>query len=237
MSCQKTAMSTPIQSNTQIPAVREQFARRLKELRIPRGFPTARSLSRALGIDENRYTRYERAEVEPDLNLLIKICGLLRVSPNDLLVTGAAPNGFSDQDQAPLHGQPGPAPAPQRAPPQTAHQLAPKLAPTVNGAGDNQRRRAVAWRLADELVTASDTVGADDLFPASAGVAAPTGDIAQPLMRIQRVSRLFGDIEADGFSVIMRFSTDARFKTLDGTSAKRIARLFEDFVAINAEVV
>lgn len=52
---------------------------------MPRGFATARSFANALDIDENRYTRYERAEVEPDLSLLIKICSLLTIKPNDLL--------------------------------------------------------------------------------------------------------------------------------------------------------
>lgn len=70
------------------PAARRQFARRLRELRVARDFRTARSLARALGIDENRYTRYERAEVEPDLELLMKICSVLGVRPNDLLVGG-----------------------------------------------------------------------------------------------------------------------------------------------------
>ena len=67
------------------PAARLEFARRLRELRIPKGFRTARSLARALSIDENRYTRYERAEVEPDLELLMRICEILGVTPNDLL--------------------------------------------------------------------------------------------------------------------------------------------------------
>ncbi len=52
-----------------------------------RGFKTARSLAHALGIDENRYTRYERAEVEPDLELIQQICETLRLSPNDLFGT------------------------------------------------------------------------------------------------------------------------------------------------------
>lgn len=36
-------------------------------------------------IDENRYTRYERAEVEPDLDMIRRICATLSVTPNDLL--------------------------------------------------------------------------------------------------------------------------------------------------------
>ena len=63
---------------------RRQFARRLRELRVARGFKTARSLAGALGIDENRYTRYERAEVEPDIALIQRICETLCLSPNEL---------------------------------------------------------------------------------------------------------------------------------------------------------
>jgi transcriptional regulator with XRE-family HTH domain len=81
------------QSSDARPDARMHFAGRLRALRIPRGFRTARSLARALGIDENRYTRYERAEVEPDLALIRRICEVLAVSPNDLL-------GPSDADAA-----------------------------------------------------------------------------------------------------------------------------------------
>jgi transcriptional regulator with XRE-family HTH domain len=63
----------------------ERFAGRLRAMRIPRGYKTARSFAEALGIHENRYTRYERAEVEPDLATLVLICETLNVSPNELL--------------------------------------------------------------------------------------------------------------------------------------------------------
>jgi transcriptional regulator with XRE-family HTH domain len=46
-----------------------------------------------LGIEENRYTRYERAEVEPSLTLIHKICVTLQVSPNDLLGYDERPCG------------------------------------------------------------------------------------------------------------------------------------------------
>jgi transcriptional regulator with XRE-family HTH domain len=68
-----------------LPPTREEFGRRLRALRIPRGYRTARSFALALGIDENRYTRYERGEVEPDLSLLQRICHLLAITPNQLL--------------------------------------------------------------------------------------------------------------------------------------------------------
>lgn len=69
---------------------RREFAANLRALRTARGFATARSLAKALGIDENRYTRYERAEVEPDLALIRRICKILNLAPNELLGTAVA---------------------------------------------------------------------------------------------------------------------------------------------------
>ena len=67
------------------------FARNLRATRVAQGFATARSLAKALGIDENRYTRYERAEVEPDLTLLTQICVVLHATPDALLGFVAMP--------------------------------------------------------------------------------------------------------------------------------------------------
>ncbi len=68
---------------------RELFAARLRAFRRDAGFKTARMFAKTLGIDENRYTRYERAEVEPDLSLIARFCETLKVTPNKLL-------GFDD---------------------------------------------------------------------------------------------------------------------------------------------
>jgi transcriptional regulator with XRE-family HTH domain len=65
--------------------IRLLFAKRLKQLRTEKGFVHARTFAKVLGIEENRYTRYERAEVEPSLTLIHRICQTLQVSPNDLL--------------------------------------------------------------------------------------------------------------------------------------------------------
>ena len=80
------------------PTARREFAQRLRELRVPRGFRTARSLARALDIDENRYTRYERAEVEPDLTMIRRICETLGVTPDALLRPA---NAGEETDPAP----------------------------------------------------------------------------------------------------------------------------------------
>ena len=77
------------------PDVRSRFATRLKHLRLQRGFERARFFARTLGIEENRYTRYERAEVEPSLTLLHKMCDTLRVTPNELLGFAEPPGDAS----------------------------------------------------------------------------------------------------------------------------------------------
>jgi transcriptional regulator with XRE-family HTH domain len=67
------------------PQARARFAAQLRRLRVQKGFSTAREFARAIGIEENRYTRYERAEVEPSLTLIHKMCETLGVAPNELL--------------------------------------------------------------------------------------------------------------------------------------------------------
>jgi transcriptional regulator with XRE-family HTH domain len=120
-------------------SVRLHFAQRLKELRAARGFRTARSLAQALAIDENRYTRYERAEVEPDLALLMRICDTLGVTPNDLLAGGAPASaetplaGFAENAGVGGLGA-------ARSPPGAAGR-----------AGPRTRSRALAWQLAGEV--------------------------------------------------------------------------------------
>lgn len=87
------------------PEARLDFARRLRERRVLNGFRTARSLARAIGIDENRYTRYERAEVEPDLTLIRQLALALNTTPNDLLGLGS-PGPASGLDGAVMQSPP-----------------------------------------------------------------------------------------------------------------------------------
>lgn len=63
------------------------FAVRLKQLRVLRGFRTARAFAQALEIDENRYTRWERGEVEPSVAMLARMAEVLNL-PVDILVSG-----------------------------------------------------------------------------------------------------------------------------------------------------
>jgi len=90
--------------NTGARSDRQRFAQRLRALRVPRGYKTARSLADDLGIHENRYTRYERAEVEPDIATLMAICRRLEVTPNDLLCEADETDHAADAQRSGVEG-------------------------------------------------------------------------------------------------------------------------------------
>lgn len=190
-------------------SARAFFARRLRELRVPKGFKTARSLAAALDIDENRYTRYERAEVEPDLGLLIKICRTLGVTPNDLMIdTGSQPaakvagwNGtpYGFAEDASDH------PTPSRDAVPDAHTL---------------KRRAVAWQIATLLARTEDGIPSD--------VAPGTG---RELSAVARASRIFKQLERDPFGYVASIGTSPRLASLPPEQQRRLSAMIDDLLA------
>lgn len=186
---------------------RSRFAHRLRAIRIPRGFKTARSFARALGIDENRYTRYERAEVEPDLQLLLRICELLKATPNDLLCDtigsspAMAPYGFSETPATNFETQPS-----RRA----------------DGAHGDDERKAVAWQLAEAVA----------LIKANA-----RNSNAQPLTAIEKlrlIGPVFASLEADPFSYLANLPVELDGITLDDEAEARIGALSEKLLAAHS---
>ncbi len=129
---------------------RAEFARRLREMRVLRGYRTARSFARALEIDENRYTRYERAEVEPSLELIQRICQLLTIGPNELL--GHA-HAYAQQRPAALGMA-------ERHSPMLSE---PRHDEAASNASRTQQADALRWLIAREIVTLSGEVGDDQL--------------------------------------------------------------------------
>jgi len=69
----------------------KRFAHQLRAARLAKGVKTAREFAKMLRMNENRYTRYERAEVEPDLATLVQICEALNITPDKLLCATAGP--------------------------------------------------------------------------------------------------------------------------------------------------
>jgi transcriptional regulator with XRE-family HTH domain len=140
-------------AKTLAPEVRSQFAKRLKEMRIRSGFLRARYFAKSLGIEENRYTRYERAEVEPSLTLIHKMCEILRVSPNALL--GLTESGDGDAIPAfaedPVGENANPMDAAERHMDLLAWRLASEVVAVRN------RHRARSKGSSDPLATKRDT--------------------------------------------------------------------------------
>ena len=189
-------------AQTLAPEVRSQFAQRLKSLRTQRGFDRARYFARTLGIEENRYTRYERAEVEPSLTLIHKMCETLHVSPNELL-------GFAEPRQG--HQTPGLAePA--------LEEIGRAHAGDAEGSGKGRDPTSShAWNLAAEAVairhehTAKSKAGAD------------------PLAALRETGALFHSLQAEPFDTVAKIVNDDALKDVDAKRRARLAALIQAF--------
>lgn len=177
-----------------------------------RGFRTARSFAERLGIDENRYTRYERAEVEPDIALLIHICQMLAITADVLLGFEAAPNvegGFAEGRQRPLqsNGAASASGAGNGAGIDTAG----------DGAAERKPERAeppgtVAWRLAEEVVALRR--GADAL-----------NGTAKPIMELAAVTAIYRSLLGDPIAGIEQLTQDPLLIGAEPAVQVRIAAL------------
>ncbi len=185
---------------------RQHFARQLRKLRVARGFKTARSLAKALDIDENRYTRYERAEVEPDLGLLQQMCRTLSVTPNELLLN-AAPRVHAGYE-------------PQPHTVGNIIELVDEKAPTA------RMTEALAWRLASVAMT----------YMTGARRAGRDGDNSGTAIDLlQETTALYRAIMEQPFSAIDRIVSDPLLSRADCATAQLIHdlsfRLAEAFSA------
>lgn len=75
--------STP---KKKIPVARREFSRQLRLLRVAKGYKTAREFAGVLEVKEDRYTRWERAETEPNISNILRISQALGTDPNDLFL-------------------------------------------------------------------------------------------------------------------------------------------------------
>jgi transcriptional regulator with XRE-family HTH domain len=188
-------------SDTLAPDVRSHFAKRLKIIRTQRGFDRARYFAKSLGIEENRYTRYERAEVEPSLTLIHKMCAALHVTPNELL-------GFSEFNDegafqtAPGFGEPPPQPKAQ--------------GPSASGRGGSNKQGSLAWRLAGEAIA----IRVDQSKGKSA---------ADPLATFRDTAALFQKLQAEPFDTVGEIVGDAAVKSAPPARKAAIAELIRTF--------
>jgi transcriptional regulator with XRE-family HTH domain len=191
-------------AQTLAPEVRSQFAQRLKSLRSQRGFDRARYFAKTLGIEENRYTRYERAEVEPSLTLIHKMCETLRVSPNELL-------GFADPKLG--YHMPGLAEP-------SLEELARAQASGVGSDGSGKARdptSSLAWNLAAEAVAIRHEHNAKS----KAG--------ADPLAALRETGALFRSLQTEPFESVAKIVNDEALKDVDAKRRATLAELIQAF--------
>ena len=187
-------------AQTLAPEVRARFAQRLKTLRTQRGFDRARYFAKSLGIEENRYTRYERAEVEPSLTLIHKMCETLRVSPNELL-------GFPDLRH---HGGPVLSLAEVSAPDGTRGHG------EMGGKGTD-RVSLLAWGLAAEAVAIRH------------GRSVKSKPVGDPLAALRETSALFSSLQAEPFETVGAILGDAALKDIGAEHQTRLAELIQAY--------
>ena len=190
------------------PEVRSQFAKRLKTMRTQRGFQRARYFARSLGIEENRYTRYERAEVEPNLTLIHKMCETLRVSPNELL-------GFEEpRQERPFEPAPG-----------LAEGAGGEIAQGPRREAASQGADAVstlAWRLAGEVIA----IRHEQAGKKAAGDALET---------MRETGALFRSLQARPFDTAAELASDPALERIDGKRRGALARLIRSFTSSISE--
>ncbi|MBO0742989.1 MAG: helix-turn-helix transcriptional regulator [Hyphomicrobiaceae bacterium] len=187
-------------AQTLAPDVRARFAQRLKTLRTQRGFDRARYFAKSLGIEENRYTRYERAEVEPSLTLIHKMCETLRVSPNELL-------GFPDL-RYPASAVLSPAEA--------------SAADGARGHGETGGKgtdpvSSLAWSVAAEAVA---------MRLGRSAKSKPPGD---PLAALRETSGLFSSLQAEPFETVGAILADPGLKDIGAEHKRRLAELIQAY--------
>ena len=138
------------------------------------------NFARSLGIQENRYTRYERAEVEPSLTLIHKMCETLRVSPNELL-------GFADLRHH-LSGVPGLAET-------SLEEISRGHDGEASGKGADPVS-SLAWNLAAEAVGIRQEHGGRSKAA------------ADPLAMLRETGALFGSLQAEPFETVAAILSD-----------------------------
>jgi transcriptional regulator with XRE-family HTH domain len=188
-------------AQTLAPEVRSRFAQRLKSLRTQRGFDRARYFAKSLGIEENRYTRYERAEVEPSLTLIHKMCETLRVSPNELL-------GFAELTHHDGSAGVGLALA-------SAEDVLREPGGETGGKGTDAVS-SLAWSLAAEA--AAIRHGRNK--PKAA---------ADPLAALHETSALFSALQAEPFATVAAILGDAAHKDIGAEHKTRLAELIHAY--------
>lgn len=79
-------MGTVLQMADESTPFSRAFGKRLRTIRKAEGYKKARQFAEVLGVEENTLTTWERGTRTPKLDMVLRICQVLRKEPNDLLI-------------------------------------------------------------------------------------------------------------------------------------------------------
>jgi transcriptional regulator with XRE-family HTH domain len=192
------------------------LADRLKALRLAAGYAKARHFARELGISENRYTRYERGEAEPDFDLMRTICAKLGTTPNELF--GWRPAGTS---VAPVAAASSAFAGPGFAEPPLAP-LSDDKSPSDAATSSSTLVELAAWRLASAFGDAG--VGLEPL---------PPGDA--PLGSLRLTAELFLQLRQAPLATVARLLRGLDVARLTPERQAALSQEIEAFVALQAQ--
>ena len=199
--------------------IASQFGKRLRDLREAKGFAAARHFARALGIPENRYTRYERGVSEPNIDLIYRICSTLAISPDELFAAKGnrdAPGfssgpqqaiGVSEISQAVVNDR-------RLAPDRVASAL------PHPGLERGQAQDAAAWRLAAAIVRHLAAQASETRAPR------PT------LATLAETGRLFTALRNTPYETVSRIAVDGSIQALPDPAAAELQALVEEYLAL-----
>src|SRR5262249_52644454 len=155
--------------------------------------------------EENRYTRYERAEVEPSLTLIHKMCLTLHVTPNELLGFGEVKR---DQRFAAVDGLADP----------SLEEIAQGSDGRSQGI-DNEAARlsSLAWRLASETIALRSAGHAK-----SKTAADPFDTFREKLALLQR-------LRAEPFATVGEIVEDPVVKAANAGRKAALAELIQSY--------
>lgn len=197
---------------------KQLFGRRLRELRVIRGFATARQFAEALGISENKYTRYERGVALPKIDLMYVIFEKLGTSPNDLF-------GFKDEGGAAaksmLRGF-------AEAPGTRSQGLSSSAESGQSHTGSSEHPAPPAsdfegWQLAAEIARIRVRSGADPDTSKSSQTA---------FSELQETSRLFVELRSDPFGTIAVWLSDRALAVQPAKVQKLITTKIDHYLRI-----
>jgi transcriptional regulator with XRE-family HTH domain len=176
------------------------FSTRLSKARQAAGYKTARAFANAVGINENRYGRYERGTARPSFTSLCKFCDRLGVTPNDLLGyadvrapdrrTERTPSGFSD----------GPMALQDRS-----HRRL-RAGGRRHGRKDEISIDILIWQFAEDFVAVQSAFSGRQ----------------RDVDRLQRIARVYNDLSADAVPVLAQLVVSDGFKRAPPAAKHRL---------------